>query len=375
MARVSHAPSVMVWHAMFLALALAGAGGAAEPAAVIEVYSRPGCPHCARAEAWLSGLEARRPSLRVLRHDISSDPEAAARLGRLARLAGGPGALVPSFLVGDRLVVGFRDAATTGRMLEDMLAGASPADPEEAVLPLLGRVSAARSGLLVFTLAVGLADGLNPCAMWVLLFLLSLLAHVRSRPRMIAIAGAFLAVSGAAYYLFMTAWLGAFLALGNSRSLQALLGVLALAAAAIHLKDAAAPGRGPSLSIPEAAKPGIYARVREIVTAQNLPAALAAACALAVGVNLVEMLCTAGLPAVYTHVLASRGLGFWERQGYLLLYIAAYMLDDGLMTAAAVAALSTARLQERGGRILQLVSGGVLAALGLALLFKPEWLS
>ena len=370
MARVSHVLLNMVGYAMFLALALAGAGGAAEPPAVLEVYTRPGCPHCARAEAWLKDLESRRPSLRVLRRDVTRDPEAEARLGRLARLAGHPGALVPSFLVGDRLVVGFRDGATTGRLIEELLSGASRADPEEeVVLPLIGRVSAAGSGLLVFTLAVGLADGFNPCAMWVLLFLLSLLAHVHSRARMIAIAGTFLAVSGAVYYLFMTAWLGAFLALGHSRSLQALLGVLALAAAAIHLKDAWAPGRGPSLSIPESAKPGIYARVREIVTAQNLPAALAAACALAVGVNLVEMLCTAGLPAVYTAVLASRGLGFWERQGYLVLYIAAYMLDDGLMTAAAVATLSATRLQERGGRVLQLISGVVLAALGLALLF------
>jgi glutaredoxin len=375
MARVSHLIFFMVRHAMLLALALAGAGWAAEPPAVMEVYSRPGCPHCARAEDWLAGLESRRPSVRVRRHDLSRDPEAAARLERLSRLAGHPGALVPSFLVGDRLVVGFRDGATTGRFLEDLLSGAAPADPEEVVLPVLGRVSAARSGLLVFTLAVGLADGFNPCAMWVLLFLLSLLAHVRSRVRMLAIAGTFLTVSGAVYYLFMTAWLGAFLALGSSRPLQAGLGVLALIAAAIHLKDAWAPGRGPSLKIPDSAKPGIYARVREIVTAENLPAALAAACALAFGVNLVEMLCTAGLPAIYTQVLASHGLGFWERQGYLLLYIAAYMLDDGLMTAAAVATLSTARLQVRGGRILQLVSGAVLAALGLALLFKPAWLS
>lgn len=360
---------------ILLALALAGPAWAAEAPAVVEVFTRPGCPHCARAAVWLTELESRRPEVRVVRHDIASDPLAASRLDRLARRDGQPGALVPSFLVGERLVVGFRDGATTGRLIEELLSGAGTAAAEEVVLPLIGRVSAARSGLLVFTLAVGLADGFNPCAMWVLLFLLSLLAHVHSRARMVAIAGTFLLVSGAVYYLFMTAWLGAFLALGSSRPLQAGLGLLALAAAAIHLKDALAPGVGPSLSIPESAKPGIYARVREIVTARNLPAALAAACALAVGVNLVEMLCTAGLPAIYTQVLASHHLGFWTRQGYLLLYIAAYMLDDGLMTAAAVITLSTARLQERGGRVLQVVSGAVLAALGLALLFKPAWLS
>ncbi|MCR4294743.1 MAG: glutaredoxin family protein, partial [Elusimicrobia bacterium] len=337
-----------------LALALSGAAAPAAGApAVIEVFSRPGCPHCAKADAWLSELEARRP-LRVIRHDVSRDPAAAERLERLSREADRPGGLVPTFLAGGRLVVGFRDAETTGRAIEALLSGAAAAPGDEVDLPWLGRVSATRSGLLAFTVAVGLADGFNPCAMWVLLFLLSLLAHVRSRPRMIAIAGTFLAASGAVYYLFMTAWLGVFLALGKSRALQTTLGVLALAAAAVHLKDALAPGRGPSLNIPESAKPGIYARVREIVTAQNLPAAMAAAAALAVGVNLVEALCSAGLPAVYAQVLAFHPLGFWERQGYLLVYVASYMLDDGLMTAAAVAALSATRLQERGGRVLQL---------------------
>ena len=193
--------------AIFLALAMTGAFCAAAPAAqtakkqaVLEAFSRPGCKHCARAERWLKELEVRRPSLRVLRHDIVRDPSAEARLARLSRQAGHPGALVPAFIVGDRLVIGFRDGETTGRLLEGLLAGESASSGEEVSVPLLGRVSVARSGLFVFTLAVGLADGFNPCAMWVLLFLLSLLTHVRSRARMIAIAGAFLAVSAGVYY-------------------------------------------------------------------------------------------------------------------------------------------------------------------------------
>lgn len=341
----------------------------------VEVFTRPGCPHCAKAADWLERARSRHPDLEVLKHDVWADPAAYARLERLSREAGLPSATVPTFLVSGRLVVGFRDDASTGAALEELLTGAGAGAPPSSLdLPVFGRVDAGRSGLLAFTLAVGLVDGFNPCAMWVLLFLLSLLVHVKSRAKMAVVAGTFLAVSGGVYYLFMTAWLGAFLALGTSRALQAALGAAALLAAAVHLKDALAPGRGPSLSIPESAKPGLYARMREVVNAENLPAALAAAAALAVGVNLVELLCTAGLPAVYTQVLAAHGLGALERQLYLALYIAAYMLDDGLMTASAVAALSMTRLQERGGKALQALSAAALAALGIALLFKPQWL-
>ncbi len=51
-------------------------------------------------------------------------------------------------------------------------------------------------GLRLFTIVIGLLDGFNPCAMWVLLFLLSLLVNLHDRFKMVLIAGTFVAVSG-----------------------------------------------------------------------------------------------------------------------------------------------------------------------------------
>ena len=112
-----------------------------------------------------------------------------------------------------------------------------------------------RLGLPAFTVAIGLIDGFNPCAMWVLVFLLSLLVGVTSRRKTVLIAGTFVLVSGLMYFAFMVAWLNAFLLVGFSRSLQALLGVVAVSIGAIHIKDFFAFKRGLSLSIPERAKP------------------------------------------------------------------------------------------------------------------------
>jgi len=192
---------------------------------------------------------------------------------------------------------------------------------------------------------------------------------------MALIGGTFVVVSGIAYYAFMAAWLGVFLVIGVSRWLQAALGLVALGVGALHLKEAVAPGRGPTLSIPASAKPGIYARVRRIIHAEDLRGALAATIALAVIVNLVELLCTAGLPAVYTQIVSTHGLTTWQYHGYLALYIAAYMLDDALMLTIAVVTLSRRKLQERGGRALQLISGAVMLVLGVLLLLRPDWLS
>jgi hypothetical protein len=210
--------------------------------------------------------------------------------------------------------------------------------------------------------------------MWVLLLLLSILVNLQDRVRMLAIAGTFVVVSGAAYFAFMAAWLNVFEWIGCLRPVQVALGLTALAIGVVHVKDFFAPDSGPSLSIPAAAKPGIYARMRRVVTAENLPAALAAAFTLAVLVNVVELLCTAGLPALYTNVLSRRGYADAARYGYLGLYVAAYMFDDAVMVAIAVATLSRLKLQETSGRWLKLVSGAVILGLGLVMLLRPEWL-
>ena len=361
---------VVLWLAVGAALL-----ARAEERVALEVFSRPDCPHCARADAFLAELERRRP-VQVTRRDVTSDAAARARLEQLAAQAGVAPA-VPAFFARGELRVGFRSAETTGRELEALLFAGAPAAPaaDSVELPFLGRLDARELGLPLFSLAIGLLDGFNPCAMWVLLFLLSLLVHLKSRRRMLLVGGAFVAVSGMVYYAFLAAWLGAFLWIGVARPVEVALGGLAVAMGALHLKEAFAPGRGPSLHIPASARPHIYARVRRVLTAENLPAALFAVAVLALLVNLVELLCTAGLPALYTRVLSLHELPAWRYHAYLSLYIAAYVFDDVLVLGTAVAAFGAKRLQERGGRWLDALSGALLFALGALLALRPEWLA
>jgi hypothetical protein len=191
---------------------------------------------------------------------------------------------------------------------------------------------------------------------------------------MALIAGTFVLVSGVVYYAFMAAWLNVFLLVGMSGALRWTLGGVALAIGAVNVKDFFAWGRGISLSIPESAKPGLYARVRSVLNAQALMASLLAVASLAVVVNLVELLCTAGLPAIYTAVLTQSDLSPLAYYAYLGLYILGYVADDSVMVAMAVMALGSRKLTEHAGRSLKLVSGAVMLALGAILLWWPAWL-
>lgn len=241
-------------------------------------------------------------------------------------------------------------------------------------VPVFGRLCVKDLGMPLFTFMIGLIDGFNPCAMWVLIFLLSLLATLHDRRKMAAIAGTFVAVSGLAYMAFMAAWLNVFMLIGFARPAQVALGILGFTIGAINVKDFFAFKKGVSLSIPEAAKPTFYSRVRSIVAAKYLWPALVGATVLAVLVNTIELLCTAGLPAMYTEILTQRHFPAWKNYSYLLLYIIAYMFDDTIMVIIGVVTLSHKRLQQNEGRWLKMISGAVMLLLGITMIFKPSWL-
>ena len=341
----------------------------------VEMWGRQGCPYCAEAKDYLAELQRRRPDTRIVYYDVVRD--AAAR-ERFVMLNAGhqvtrPG--VPAFLVGDHYLIGW-NATDTPTEIEAILTGRPLAAAGHTQLqnPVLGGIDPARLGLPLFTATIGLLDGFNPCAMWVLVFVLSLLVNLKDRSRVLLIGGTFILTSGIVYFAFMAAWLNVFLLVGVSRVTQVILGMIAMAIGAVNVKDYFALGRGVSIGIPDSAKPAIYNRVRQVLRAQSMSAALGAVVVLAVMVNMVEFLCTSGLPAVYTQVLASRNLPAWQYYAYLALYNVFYMLDDALLLAAAVATLRITKLQERGGRVLKLISGAVMLLLGFALAMKPEWL-
>ena len=363
---------------LFACVPLARAADSA-PAADLQVFVRPGCPYCENAKRFLAELQRSRPTVRIQIRDIATERQALADLQNLADRFGRRPIGVPAFYLRGKLLVGFDSAETTGRELAALLdqpaAQGLATGPAQAIqLPLLGTVELRRLGLPLFTIVLGLLDGFNPCAMWLLLFLLSMLINLRDRKKMFLIGGVFVAVSGLVYFAFMAAWLNIFFLIGMSRLTQLLLSAIALLVGSLNVKDYFAFGAGLSVGIPERAKPRIYRQVRQIIRAENLTGALAAVILLALLVNTVELLCTAGIPAIYTRVLTEQALPGWAYYGYLALYNLAYMADDSLMLAIAVVTFSGQKLQERGGRWLKLLSGMVMLALGLILLLRPDWL-
>ena len=224
----------LAWAGAFFGLALAGTEPANAdkpvPASTQElvVYVRDGCPHCAEAKLFLAQVVRERPHLRVSLRPVDQDPKARDELIELSSSNDiwPPG--VPTFSLAGRVLVGFGSVAESGPDLLDWIDQGAPQPPDQVKSTLFGTVNASQLGLPLFTLALGLLDGFNPCAMWVLLFLLSFLVRLQNRRRMALVAGTFVLVSGAVYYAFMAAWLNIFLAVGLSTPVRWALACLAL---------------------------------------------------------------------------------------------------------------------------------------------------
>ena len=368
-------------------------------ATTIELFVREGCPHCAKAELFLEKLKQEQHSLNIIIRDVSKEPAALERLQQLAQNQRTGTVRVPAFQVGKDLVIGYSDEITTGQLIRNALSQAKAqtlhpinqdssgscgietslsceADKEKPItteqtfaIDFLGyRVSLDQTGLPLFTVVMGLLDGFNPCSMWVLILMISLLASMKNRLRMFAIAGTFIAVEGIAYFIFMAAWLNLFLLIGLSRISELVIAIIALLAGIINLKDIKIFGKTMSLSIPDAAKPGIYTRIRGILQAENMTAAMLGAVVLAILVQVVEFMCTSGFPALYTRILTLQHFSSLDYYGYLLLYNLAYIFDDLIILAIGIITLSHRRLQEKEGHWLKLTSGLVMIGLGIYLI-------
>ncbi len=358
-----------------------GIDGAAGEAVTLELFYGSGCPHCHAEREFLDGLQVRWPDLRIVEYEVWDDDENLALFRERAAAAGFEARAVPTTFVGDRVWVGWSEAIADEieAVVTAMFDGA--AVPESTMststivdVPFFGGVDVGDRSLVAATLLIGFVDGVNPCSLWVLSMLLALVLHTGSRRRVFAVGTMFLFVTSALYGLYMV---GAYSALdyaGEADWVRFAVAAVAGVFGVLHIKEFFTD-RGVSLTISDAHKPKMYQRMRGLARAdRTLPAALGGTALLAVGVSVVETPCTAGLPLLWTDLLAQRDVATGGAVLLFMLYLGVFLLDEMILFGVAVVTLRATRMQERHGRVLQLVSGTLMLTLASVMLFAPSLL-
>ncbi|MFY9697952.1 MAG: glutaredoxin family protein [Rhodoplanes sp.] len=337
----------------------------------LHVFFHPQCPHCHEAIAFLKG----QPGIEAEFHDVSTPGgEALLRVVAARHGMSDEDLAVPLFVRGSRYLVGFESAETTGREVL-ALAGHGGAVAQQAAagrisLPLLGDIDPSEYSLLALTALLGLADGFNPCAMWVLVYLISLIAGVKEPRKIWWLVGTFVFASGTLYFMFMTAWLNTFLIIGYIRPFTQFVALAAIGFGADHLYTLIVE-RG--VVACQVGDPGqrqrTMLRIREVVAAPVGFASLALVTGLAFTVNAIEFVCSAALPAIYTHTLALMHLSTIQYYGYIALYVIFFMLDDLVIFGLAAFAVQKI-VDTRYAAVSRAVGGVILIGLGVWMLWR-----
>ncbi|MFA4834129.1 MAG: hypothetical protein WC619_04780 [Patescibacteria group bacterium] len=378
-----------------------------------------GCPHCAKEEKFLNKLEKERENIKIFRYEVWYNRDNAQLLSKIGEKLNLNVSGVPLTIIGDKSVSGYYSDETTGEKIKSIISYytvnectdvvapilsatdangncphgcdtsgeecihdcgcqadniKSPDLPETINVPILGEVKVKGLSLPVFTVIIGALDGFNPCAMWVLLFLISLLLGMKDRKKMWILGSSFIIASAAVYFLFLAAWLNLFLFLGFIFWIRLIIGVFAMGSGYYHLKEYFKNRKGVCAVTGDEKRRVWFDRLKIIIAKENFWLALGGIIILAGAVNLVELLCSAGLPAIYTQVLSLSNLPAWQYYAYLVLYIFIFMLDDLLVFIIAMATLKMKGISSRYSRWSNLIGGIIIFLIGVLLIFKPGWL-
>ena len=345
-----------------------------------------GCPHCSHEKPFLEKLEQKYDNLKIHSFEVSDSRKNADLLAKIGKELNVNVRGVPFTIIGKQYFSGWRNEETTGTAIEnavkcaiengcdDMIGGFVSPTSEKINLPLLGEVETKNFSLPILTIIIAALDGFNPCAMWVLLFLISLLLEMKNKKRMWILGTTFIVSSAFVYFLFMSAWLNLFLFLGIISSVRIIIGLVALTAGSYNLKEYFFNKTSGCKVTGSEKRKKVFEKLKAITQKKEFLLAIGGMIALAFAVNLVELICSAGLPAIYTQILALTELAKWQYYLYLALYILIFMLDDLFIFFVAMKTLQMTGITTKYSRASHLIGGVAMLIIGILLIYKPELL-
>jgi cytochrome c biogenesis protein CcdA/glutaredoxin len=368
-----------------------------------------GCPHCEKEKAFLKTFQEENADVVVRDYEVWGSRENLELMMEFAKELGVDVRGVPFTVIGEHYVIGWVSDDYSGSEIEEAVeCGRSESCPdigaeilneedpevkgeedvqeeseekkdvvgipEKMDLPIIGEIETKDFSLPVLTVVLGVLDGFNPCAMWTLVFLISLLLGLKDKKRMWTLGIVFIATSAFVYFLFMAAWLNFILFIGMVTWVRAIIGLVALGGGIYNLREYVVNKDANCKVTNKEKRQKVFQKLKDITHKESFLLAIGGIILLAFAVNLVEAVCSAGLPAVYTQILSLNDLNKTEYYLYVLLYIFFFMVDDLIIFFVAMKTLHMTGASKKYSRFSKLVGGFLMVVIGILLIFKPELL-
>lgn len=384
-----------------------------------------GCPHCAEEDKFLNSIKDNYPNLEIVKYEVWYNEENAELLKKVENVFNITRSGVPTNVIGSTVISGYNESQgkkieraiqyylendyhdvveeikageevtikndldlnarkesnkevesdENDYIVDEFSAQERKSDEETTIdLPLFGSVNLKKLSLMSAAVIIGLIDGFNPCAMWILLFLISVLIGIKDRKRMWGLGLTFLITSALVYMVIMLSWINVAVKITTVVWVRNVIAVVALIGAFVNLKSFMKSHESGCEVVDDKKRKKIFKRIKKFTHEKSFFLALFGVMLLAVSVNLVELACSAGLPLVFSELLALNNVSSFMKFMYTLLYILFFLLDDLIVFFIAMFTMKVTGISTRYNRLSHLLGGFIMLLIGILLLVRPEWL-
>ena len=391
----------------------------------IHLFYGNGCPHCAAEEEFLSDYLKDRTDVKLYKYEIWYDSHNQELLSKVQKEMGTTNKNgVPFTVIGKKTIVGYADGVTdeqikdainyylnndyrdyageiTGKVKknevkEDITKDESKTEDkkenkiekaddtkdsdqtdENVTVPVLGKINAKKVSLPILAVVLGFVDGFNPCAMWILIFLITMLFNMKDRKKMWILGLTFILTSGIVYLMFMLAWLNLATFISKIAFIRLLIAVIALVVGLInvykYIDSLKKKDEGCDV-VDKKDRKKIMEKIISITHEKKFIIALLGIMVLAASVNIIELMCSIGIPLLFTQILAMNNLSTFSYMIYMFIYIFFFLIDDIVIFVISMVTLKVTGLSTKYTKYSHLVGGIIMLIIGLLLIIKPELL-
>lgn len=363
----------------------------------LYLFHSSSCPHCKEEKDYLKQLEKDYDYLDVHYYEVHDNMLVTSKVKEGLNIKEN---YVPITIVGSDYIIGFSDVTRSeiksliekyhdnkgcdavakildDKKIDDCIKQNKGIKEKNTVkeIPLIGKVDIKKASLPLISLAIGLVDGFNPCAMWILLFLITMLINMKDRKRMWVLGFTFIISSALVYLLFMLVYLNIATALVQTW-FKYIIALIALIGGGINLRSYFKTRKKDiGCTVTDAEKRRkITNKIRGILDKKSFILALIGIVLLAFSVNVIELACSAGLPVLFTQILALNELSTLQTAIYMFIYLFFFMLDDLIIFTIAMISFKVTGISNKYSKYSHLIGGIIMILIGLLMAFKTEWL-
>ena len=366
----------------------------------IYLFYGDGCPHCAALERYMEPYLEEHKDIILHKYEVWHSEENLAKLKEVQGILKSSGG-VPYLIIGNSAIIGFDEDITPERIrnsinyykntnykdevgiylgvVEDTGSEEENNEKyseEEYTIPIIGKKKATDAPLLLSAIIIGLVDGFNPCAMWILIFLISMLLGMKNKKRKWILGITFLFTSALVYFLFLISWLNLAQFLNNIIYIR-----LGIAMASIILGVVSLLRFLKNLQTDDGCdvvdtknRKRIILSIQKIVKEKSFFLAILGIILLAASVNVIELMCSLGLPVMFSEILTLNNVSNTSKIIYSIIYVFFFLIDDIIVFSVAMKTLEIKVISNKFGKYSHLIGGLIMLAIGVLMLFKPEWI-